>query len=200
MRRASRDRWRLPPMVGENPWNRRANSRRNQRAKTRGINGPKPVESAPATTGSQPIGQIMPTKARVRRIDPKSAMAHVRLTLGWAPSAVKASCARERQASSGISTEIASCTHTSHRGRPATCQLVDGRHLRKNCEPTRAATGAPLGELPGVIRAARSTGVGEVTRNRNRPKSSSSAITARPDMWSGDLTPPGMPSRPSGTT
>jgi len=46
MRRASRDRWRLPPMVGENPWNRRANSRRNQRAKTRGINGPKPVESA----------------------------------------------------------------------------------------------------------------------------------------------------------
>ena len=47
MQRASRDRWRLPPMVGENPWNRRANSRRNQRAKTRGINGPKPVESAP---------------------------------------------------------------------------------------------------------------------------------------------------------
>jgi hypothetical protein len=33
-------------MAGENPWNERANSRRNQRAKTRGISGPKPVESA----------------------------------------------------------------------------------------------------------------------------------------------------------
>ena len=33
-------------MAGENPWNRRANSRRNQRAKTRGISGPKPGESA----------------------------------------------------------------------------------------------------------------------------------------------------------
>ena len=46
MRRASRDCWRVPHRAGENPWNGRANSRRNQRAKSRGISGRKPAESA----------------------------------------------------------------------------------------------------------------------------------------------------------